>query len=148
MRPLAGTNVSHRARLVCGRGEAGFDEAEVVVEGEWTTASAQHAPMEPHACLAEWQDGRLTIWTGTQTPFNIRRELAGTFRLAETDVRIVALPMGGSFGAKTFTRIEAIAAALATPRRRPVKLVLARDELFLTLNRHPTRSRGTSRSEA
>ena len=141
MRPLAGTNVSHRARLVCGRGEAGFDEAEVVVEGEWTTASAQHAPMEPHACLAEWQDGRLTIWTGTQTPFNVRRELAGTFRLAETDVRIVALPMGGSFGAKTFTRIEAIAAALARRAGAPIKLVLSRDELFLTLNRHPTRSR-------
>lgn len=141
MRPLAGTNVCHRSRLISGRGEAGFDEAEVIVEGEWTTASAQHAPMEPHACLAEWRDGRLTVWTGTQTPFNVRRELAGTFRLAETDVRIVSPPMGGSFGAKTFTRIEAIAAALARRAGLPVKLVLSRDELFLTLNRHPTRSR-------
>jgi CO/xanthine dehydrogenase Mo-binding subunit len=141
MRPLGGTNVSHRARLICGRGEAGFDEAEIVVEGEWTTASAQHAPMEPHACLAEWQDGRLTIWTGTQTPFNVRRELAGAFRLDERDVRILSPPMGGSFGAKTFTRIEAIAAALARRAGLPVKLVLSRDELFLTLNRHPTRSR-------
>jgi CO/xanthine dehydrogenase Mo-binding subunit len=141
MRPLAGTNVCHRSRLISGRGEAGFDEAEVVVEGEWTTASAQHAPMEPHACLAEWRDGRLTVWTGTQTPFNVRRELAGTFRLPEADVRIVSLPMGGSFGAKTFTRIEAIAAALARRAGAPIKLVLSRDELFLTLNRHPTRSR-------
>ena len=141
MRPIDGTNVSHRSRLIHGRGEAGFDEADVVVEGEWTTASAQHAPMEPHACLAEWADGRLTVWTGTQTPFNLRRELATAFGIAEADVRVIAPPMGGSFGAKTFTRIEAIAAALARAAQRPVKLVLARDELFLTLNRHPTRSR-------
>jgi CO/xanthine dehydrogenase Mo-binding subunit len=141
MRPLSGTNVSHRSHLVWGRGEAGFDEAEVVVESEWTTASAQHSPLEPHGCVADWQAGRLTVWTGTQTPFNVRRELAGTFGLNESDVRIFSLPMGGSFGAKTFTRVEAIAAALARKAGAPVKLVLARDELFLTLNRHPTRSR-------
>jgi CO/xanthine dehydrogenase Mo-binding subunit len=141
MRPLAGSNVSHRFHLVSGRGEAGFDEADVVVEGEWTTASAQHAPLEPHACVAAWREGRLAIWTGTQTPFNVRRELAGTFGLAEEDVRVVALPTGGSFGAKTFTRIEAIAAALARRAGAPVKVVLSREELFLTLNRHPTRSR-------
>ena len=141
LRPLAGTNVAHRFQLVHGRGEAGFDEAEVVVEGEWTTASAQHAPMEPHACVAEWQEGRLTVWAGTQTPFNLRRELAGAFRLDEADVRIVSPPMGGSFGAKTFTRTEAIAAALARKAGRPVKLVLPRDELFVTLNRHPTKIR-------
>ena len=141
MRPIAATNVSHRSRLVSGRGEAGFDEAAVVVEGEWTTASAQHSPMEPHACVADWQDGRLTVWTGTQTPFNLRRELAGSFGLGERDVRVVSLPMGGSFGAKTFTRIEAIAAGLARRAGAPVKIVLSRDELFVTLNRHPTRSR-------
>src|SRR5258705_12828882 len=100
MRPVAGTNVSHRARLICGGGEAGFDEAEVVVEGGWTTASAQHAPMEPHACLAEGQDGRLTIWTGTPTPVNIPPELAGAVPLAESDTRILSLPLGGSVGAK------------------------------------------------
>jgi CO/xanthine dehydrogenase Mo-binding subunit len=97
--------------------------------------------MEPHACVADWQDGRLTVWTGTQTPFNLRRELAGTFGVGETQVRVVSLPMGGSFGAKTFTRIEAIAAALARSAGAPVKIVLSREELFLTLNRHPTRSR-------
>ena len=143
MRPLAGhQRLRTASRLICGRGEAGFDEADVVVEGEWTTASAQHAPMEPHACVAEWQDGRLTVWTGTQTPFNVRRELAGTFGLAGGDVRVVSLPMGGSFGAKTFTPHR----GRSRPRSRasagaPVKLVLSRDELFLTLNRHPTRSR-------
>ena len=112
LRP-GGGNVLHTFRLVHGRGEAGFDEAEVMVEGEWECAGAAHAPLEPHAALAEWNDGRLTVWTGTQTPFNVRRELAATFGLDEGGVRVVSPPMGGSFGAKTFTRIEAIAAALA-----------------------------------
>jgi CO/xanthine dehydrogenase Mo-binding subunit len=141
LRPLPGTNVSHRFRLVHGRGEAGFDEAEVVVEGRWSCAGAAHAPLEPHAALAEWRDGRLTVWTGTQTPFNVRRELAGVFGLPDEAVRVVAPPMGGSFGAKTFTRIEAIAAALARKAGRPVRLVLPRDEVFVTLVRHPARFR-------
>ena len=106
-------NVLHSFTLLHGRGEAGFDEAEVVVEGEWECAGAAHAPLEPHAALAEWSDGRLTVWTGTQTPFNVRRELAAAFALDESRVRVVSPPMGGSFGAKTFTRVEAIAAALA-----------------------------------
>jgi CO/xanthine dehydrogenase Mo-binding subunit len=94
-------------------------------------------PLEPHAALAEWEDGRLTLWTGTQTPFNVRADLAGVFGLAEDAVRIVAPPMGGSFGAKTFVRLEALVAALARRAGAPVKAVLDRAEEFVTLNRHP-----------
>lgn len=141
LRPDAGTNACHRFRLLHGRGEAGLEEADVVVEGEWTCAGAQHSPMEPHACTAEWQDGRLTVWTGTQTPFNVRSELAGVFGLAPEDVRVIVPPMGGSFGAKTFCRLEPIVAALARKAGRPVRAVLDRDEVFVTLNRHPARFR-------
>jgi CO/xanthine dehydrogenase Mo-binding subunit len=140
LRP-GGGNVLHSFRLLHGRGEAGFDEAEVTVEGEWECAGAAHAPLEPHAALAEWSDGRLTVWTGTQTPFNVRRELAGAFGLEEGAVRVVSPPMGGSFGAKTFTRVEAIAAALARKAARPVRVVLPRAEVFVTLVRHPARLR-------
>jgi CO/xanthine dehydrogenase Mo-binding subunit len=140
LRPEGG-NVIHRFRLVHGRGEAGFDDAEVVVEGVWDCAGAAHAPLEPHASLAEWSDGRLTVWTGTQTPFNVRRELASAFGLDEHAVRVVSPPMGGSFGAKTFTRVEAIAAALARKSERPVRIVLPRAEVFVTLVRHPARLR-------
>jgi CO/xanthine dehydrogenase Mo-binding subunit len=137
VRPIAGTNVCHRFRMRHGDVAQGFAEADVVVQRSFRTASAAHAPMEPHATLAEWEDGRLTVWTGTQTPFNTRADLAGVFGLAEGDVRIVAPPMGGSFGAKTFVRLEAVVAALARKAGRPVKAVLDRTEEFVTLNRHP-----------
>jgi CO/xanthine dehydrogenase Mo-binding subunit len=137
VRPLPGTNVCHRFRLVSGDVAAGFAEADVVVEEAFRTPSAAHVPMEPHAALAEWEDGRLTVWAGTQTPFNTRADLAGLFGLPEDRVRVVAPPMGGSFGAKTFVRTEALVAALARKAGRPVKAVLDRAEEFVTLNRHP-----------
>jgi len=138
VRPLAGTNVCHRFRLVHGDLTAGFGEADVVVQQAFRTPGAAHAPMEPHAAVAEWEDGRLTIWTGTQTPFNLRGDLAVAFGLEEERVRIIAIPMGGSFGAKTFVRHEAPLAALARKAGRPVKVVLDRTEEFVTLNRHPS----------
>jgi CO/xanthine dehydrogenase Mo-binding subunit len=138
VRPLAGTNACHRFRLVHGDVAAGFAEAEVVVQQAFRTPSAAHAPMEPHAAVAEWQDGRLTVWTGTQTPFNLRADLAVAFGLDEELVRVIAIQMGGSFGAKTFVRHEGPLAALARKAGRPVKVVLDRTEEFVTLNRHPS----------
>jgi CO/xanthine dehydrogenase Mo-binding subunit len=137
LRPQPGTNVCHLFRLRHGDAEAGFAEADVVVEETYRIAGAHHAHMEPHACVARWEGGRLEVWTGTQTPFNLREELARVFGVAPDRVRVVAPPMGGSFGAKTFLRTEAIAAALARKADRPVKLVVPRGEEWLTLNRHP-----------
>ena len=137
VRPVPGTNVCHRFRLVSGDVAAGLAEADVVVEETFRTPSAAHVPMEPHAALAEWDDGRLTVWAGTQTPFNTRADVAGAFGLRPDDVRVVAPPMGGSFGAKTFVRLEALVAALARKAGRPVKATLDRAEEFLCLNRHP-----------
>jgi CO/xanthine dehydrogenase Mo-binding subunit len=137
VRPIPHTNVCHRFRIRHGDTADGFAQADAVVEEVFRTASAAHAPMEPHAALAEWQDGRLTLWSGTQTPFNTRADLAGVFGIAEDRVRVIAAPMGGSFGSKTFVRLEALVAALARKAGRPVKAVLDRAEEFITLNRHP-----------
>jgi CO/xanthine dehydrogenase Mo-binding subunit len=136
MRPLPGTNVCHRFQLHHGDVDEAWTQADVVVEETYRTPAAQHAAMEPHACVARWDGGRLEVFTGTQTPFNVREELARIFRLAPEQVRVVVPPMGGSFGAKTFLRTEAIAAALARKADRPVKLVLPRAEEWQTLNRH------------
>jgi CO/xanthine dehydrogenase Mo-binding subunit len=122
---------------VSGDVERGFAEAGVVVEETYTTPGAAHAPLEPHVSLAEWDAGRLTLWTGTQTPFNVRSDLAGAFGVPEEAIRVIAPPMGGSFGAKTFVRLEALVAALARKAGRPVRALLERDEEFVTLNRHP-----------
>ena len=136
MRPQPGTNVCHRFQLHHGDVAAAWAQADVVVEETYRTAAAQHAAMEPHACVARWDGDRLEVFTGTQTPFNLREELARIFGLAPDRVRVVVPPMGGSFGAKTFLRTEALAAALARKAGRPVKLVLPRAEEWQTLNRH------------
>ena len=136
MRPQPGTNVCHRFQLHHGDVAAAWAQADMVVEETYRTAAAQHAAMEPHACAARWDGDRLEVFTGTQTPFNLREELARIFGLAPDRVRVVVPPMGGSFGAKTFLRTEAIAAALARKAGRPVKLVLPRAEEWQTLNRH------------
>jgi len=137
IRPQEGTNICHRFRIRHGDMDEGFEQAEVVVEETYRTPSAQHVPMEPHASVARWVGDRLEVWTGTQTPFNLRMDLAGIFHLPESQIRIISPPMGGAFGAKTFVRTEAIAACLARKAKRPVKIVLSRYEEWLTLNRHP-----------
>jgi CO/xanthine dehydrogenase Mo-binding subunit len=137
VRPIPNSNVCHRFRIRHGDVAEGFAQADVVVEETYRTAGAAHMPMEPHAALAEWEDGRLIVTAGTQTPFNTRADLAGLFGIDEERIRVIAPPMGGSFGAKTFVRLEALVAALARKAQRPVKAVLDRAEEFVTLNRHP-----------
>jgi CO/xanthine dehydrogenase Mo-binding subunit len=136
-----GRNVCHRFRLRSGLGHDGFDRADVVIEETFAIAGAAHAAMEPHATLAYWEEGRLHVITGTQTPFNVRRDMAALFRISEEMIRVVVAPMGGSFGAKTFMRLEPITAALARKARRPVRAVLTRAEEFITVNRHPAQFR-------
>ena len=136
-----GRNVCHRFRLQAGLGEEGFGVAEVILEETFTVAGAAHVPMEPHATLGYWTGGRLHVISGTQTPFNLRRDLAHLFRMPEESVRVVVAPMGGSFGAKTFIRLEPVVAALARKAGRPVRAVSTRAEEFVMLNRHPARFR-------
>ena len=138
MRPQPGTNVCHRFRIRHGRDpEELWSSCDAVIDRTFRVAGAQHAMMEPHASVARWSGDRLEVWTGTQTPFNLRGELARIFDLPQESVRVVCPPMGGAFGAKTFVRLEAIVAALARKAGRPVKAVLDRDEEWQTLNRHP-----------
>jgi CO/xanthine dehydrogenase Mo-binding subunit len=92
--------------------------------------------MEPHATTAQWLGDRLEVTTGTQTPFNLRQDLARLFGLPTEGVRVIAPPMGGSFGAKTFVRTEAITALAARVTGRPVRCVLDRTEVFTEVTRH------------
>ncbi|MBX6342436.1 MAG: xanthine dehydrogenase family protein, partial [Thermomicrobiaceae bacterium] len=138
IRPQPGTNCCNRFRIRHGDVARGFAEADLVVEETFRTPAIQHVAMEPHVALAAWEGDRLTVYTGTQTPFNTRTTLAEVFRLPVERVRVVTRPMGGSFGCKVFPRIEPQAALLARVTGRPVRLALRRDEEFVTLTRHAT----------
>lgn len=96
----------------------------------YNVAYAQHAPMEPRAAVAEWQDGKLTVWTATQNPFSVRTELARAFGLQENQVRVIVPDFGGGFGGKHSGECAVEAARMAQAARRPVHLRWTREEEF------------------
>jgi isoquinoline 1-oxidoreductase len=90
----------------------------------------QHAPLEPRAAVAEWTDGKLTVWTGTQNPFAVRSELARAFHLPGESVRVVVPDFGGGFGGKHSGECAVEAARLAKAAGKPVSLRWSREEEF------------------
>jgi isoquinoline 1-oxidoreductase len=96
----------------------------------YTVAYIAHAPLEPRAAVAEWSEGRLTVWTGTQRPFGVRRELAEAFRLPEDKVRVIVPDTGSGYGGKHSGETAIEAARLARAAARPVKVVWTREEEF------------------
>jgi CO/xanthine dehydrogenase Mo-binding subunit len=89
-----------------------------------------HVPLEPRAAVAEWQDGSLTVWTGTQRPFGVRTELAEAFRIAEDRVRVIVPDTGSAYGGKHTGDAAIEAARLAKAAGAPVRLVWTRAEEF------------------
>jgi isoquinoline 1-oxidoreductase subunit beta len=90
----------------------------------------QHAPLEPRAAVAEWNDGQLTVWTGSQNPFGSRRELAQVFHIAEDRVRVIIPDFGAAFGGKHTAECAVEAARLAQSAGKPVSLRWTRQEEF------------------
>jgi isoquinoline 1-oxidoreductase len=90
----------------------------------------QHAPLETRTALAEWNDGKLTVWTGTQNPFGYHGELARAFGLPNDQVRVVVPDFGGGFGGKHTGEAAIEAARLARAAGRPVSLHWTREEEF------------------
>jgi CO/xanthine dehydrogenase Mo-binding subunit len=133
----SGTNNCNHFRLRRGDIDAGFAESELVVEGTYRMPGTQHVPMETHVVIAELSvNGSLTVWAATQTPYLVRAQLAETFDLPESRVRVIVPTLGSGYGAKTYPKLEALVAALAMKAGAPVKLVLDRDEEFLTIRKH------------
>ncbi|HMP05914.1 MAG TPA: molybdopterin-dependent oxidoreductase [Lacipirellulaceae bacterium] len=97
-------------------------------EATFTVAYIQHAPLEPRAAVAEWTDGRLTVWTGTQQPARAQSELMQAFRLSADRVRVIVPDTGGGFGGKHSGEAALEAARLARHAGRPVSLRLTREE--------------------
>ena len=96
----------------------------------YTAPYIAHAPLETRAALAEWEGGRLTVWTGTQTPFATRDALAEALAVDAADIRVVVPMPGGGFGGKHTAETAIAAARLARAAGRPVRIVWTRAEEF------------------
>ncbi len=125
-------NVANRYHFTRGDVAQGFRQADVVTERTYTTSRVHQSYLEPHATIAspDPATGAVTIYTATQGQFYVRNETATALGLPQHQVRVVPMTVGGGFGGKIFL-LEALAAAAALLRQRPVRLVLTRRDDFL-----------------
>lgn len=113
-----------------GDPDAAFADADQSLDVTYSIPYIQHVPMEPRAAVAEWADDKLTVWTGTQRPNGVRRELADAFGISDRDVRVIVPDAGGGFGGKHTGETAIEAARLAREAGKPVSLQWTRDEEF------------------
>ena len=113
-----------------GDPDAAFATAAVRREDTYTTAYIAPAPLETRSALAVWDDGRLTVWVGTQTPFSTRAQVAASLDLDEQLVRVIVPPTGGGFGGKHGGGVATEAAVMAREVGGPVKVTWSRHEEF------------------
>jgi CO/xanthine dehydrogenase Mo-binding subunit len=107
-----------------------FSSADVKLEDQYTTEYIAHTPLEPRAAVAEWENGKLTVWTGTQRPFGVHEELMRTFQLSPKQVRVIQPDMGSGYGGKHTGEAAIEASRLARAAGKPVKVVWTREEEF------------------
>jgi 4-hydroxybenzoyl-CoA reductase alpha subunit len=135
-----GPNVHKNVALQFGDLDRAFEQADLVREDVFFFEGNNHLPMEQHAAVAQWgSDGKLTLWSSTQTPHYVHRIVAKTLDVPAAHMRVIATPVGGGFGGKTdpFAH-EIVACQLSKLTGRPVKIALTREEVFYThRGRHP-----------
>jgi 4-hydroxybenzoyl-CoA reductase subunit alpha len=135
-----GPNVHKAIALQFGDVEAAFATADLVREDVFFFQGNTHLPMEQHAAVALWgADGKLTLWSSTQTPHYVHRLLGRILEIPTAHIRVIASPVGGGFGGKTdpFSH-EIVICKLSQLTGRPVKIGLTREEVFYChRGRHP-----------
>ncbi|HSQ63277.1 MAG TPA: molybdopterin cofactor-binding domain-containing protein [Polyangiaceae bacterium] len=135
-------NVSKVVDLAFGDVDAALASSDVVVEGDYFFEGTAHAPIEPHCAMARFDgDGLLTVWSATQVPHYLHRELSRVLQMSPARIRVIQPPVGGAFGGKSepFGH-EMVVAKLAMITGRPVKILLTREEEFYVhRGRHPMR---------
>jgi CO/xanthine dehydrogenase Mo-binding subunit len=124
-----------------GDPEAGFRDADMVIDAVYITQTALHNCLEPHGCVVTWDGDRLTLWDSTQSVFEVREQVAEKLKLPEHHVRVIKQHMGGGFGSKQIAWKHTVIAALLSRRAgRPVQLMLDREaENLAAGNRNATR---------
>lgn len=116
----------------------GFAEADIIVERTFETPFVHQSSLETHGMLVqpEPSTGKITVWSSTQSPFDVRNEVATILDMPESDVRVIPTPLGGGFGGK-FPIYEPLAALAARIVGAPVRLILSRSEELQATNPAP-----------
>ena len=126
-----GTNIANRFEFRMGDLDAGFGEADIVVERSVSTSAVHQGYIEPHSGTAMWhQDGSLTIWSSSQGHFTVREHTARLVGIPVSKVKAIPMEIGGGFGAKLAVYMEPLAALLAQKAHAPVKVAMNRTEVF------------------
>jgi xanthine dehydrogenase molybdenum-binding subunit len=118
--------------------EEGFQTADEVFVDEYRTQRQNQVPLEPHCSVSYWDSsGKLNIWSSTQSIFLLREKLSEALAMPVSKITVHPSYLGGAFGSKLqMSEVEPICALLSLKSKRPVKLVLKRDEVFVTTSRH------------
>ncbi len=144
-------NVTKKVHLEFGEVDGLMEGSDVVVEGEYFFEGTTHAPIEPHCAIGLWEPdgrrvdgdtearGKLTVWSATQVPHYLHRELARVLEVDPARVRVLQPLIGGAFGGKSEPfDLEFCVAKLAMATGRPVKILYTREEVFYAhRGRHP-----------
>jgi CO/xanthine dehydrogenase Mo-binding subunit len=130
-KPTVPSNLCNVSEFGHGDIEAGFAEADVIVEKSYKTEQTHQGYIEPHACVASVNpDGTGELWVTTQGHFTYRSVCANLLGMDVAKLKVTASEIGGGFGGKTHVWIEPVALALARKANRPVKAVMTREEVF------------------
>lgn len=130
-KPSTPSNVAKRVHFQLGDPEAGFREADVIVEGKYDTAPVHQAYIEPHACVVSYgSDGQCQVFSSSQGQFMVRAYCAKLLDMELSSIRAIPAEIGGGFGGKTLVYLEPVALALSKKSGRAVKMVMTRDEVF------------------
>ena len=125
------SNVAKRVEFALGDTEAGFAQADIIVERAFDTKPVHQGYIEPHACIASFsEDGQAELWCCTQGHFIVRGHCAKMLGMDIGKLRVTASEIGGGFGGKTVVYLEPLALALSRKAHHPVKMVMSREEVF------------------
>ena len=129
--PETPSNVAKIVEFGHGDVEAGFAEADVVVEREFRTRPVHQGYIEPHSCVASFsEDGQAELWCTTQGHFIVRGHCAKLLGMEVSRLRVTASEIGGGFGGKTVVYLEPLALMLSRKSGNPVKMTMSREEVF------------------
>ncbi len=125
------SNIAGKLEHKLGDVDAGFKQADVIIERSFKTAAVHQGYIEPHSCLVSvGKDGNATVWSSSQGQFMVRAMCAYLTGLEQSEIRAIPAEIGGGFGGKTIVYLEPVALVLARMSGRPVKIVMSREDVF------------------